>query len=235
MAAAQVSKSATNREGHEHAAESITVRPPARSRSGSIRSRARTFRSAARWPTGCGGAATPCAGTGTCARGENAPFYICTTAAESADAFAASGERDLAEQVLDGLDVRPAGPRSRSAAASAGCFAPRGTRAPRGRRGPLGGDGSARGAILRGSRERRAARDGRHPRGLRTTAFDLVFSHIVFQHVAPQGVRRPLPARGAPCSGREASCAFRWTDVRDRCSDVGRGLAGPASSTRRAS
>lgn len=38
---------------------------------------------------------------------ENAPFYICTTAAESAEAFAASGERDLAEQVLDGLDVRP--------------------------------------------------------------------------------------------------------------------------------
>lgn len=36
---------------------------------------------------------------------ENAPFYICTTAAESPEAFAASGEIDLAEQVLDGLAV----------------------------------------------------------------------------------------------------------------------------------
>ncbi len=38
---------------------------------------------------------------------ENAHFYICTTAAESAEAFAASGEKDLAEQVIDGLAVRP--------------------------------------------------------------------------------------------------------------------------------
>lgn len=36
---------------------------------------------------------------------ENAPFYICTTAAQTPEAFAASGERDLAEKVLDGLAV----------------------------------------------------------------------------------------------------------------------------------
>jgi SAM-dependent methyltransferase len=34
----------------------------------------------------------------------NAPFYICTTAAESPEAFAASGDRDLEEQVIDGLE-----------------------------------------------------------------------------------------------------------------------------------
>ncbi len=38
---------------------------------------------------------------------ENAPFYICTTAAGTEEAFAASGEKDLDEQVLDGLAVSP--------------------------------------------------------------------------------------------------------------------------------
>ncbi|HEX5134908.1 MAG TPA: class I SAM-dependent methyltransferase [Thermoanaerobaculia bacterium] len=36
---------------------------------------------------------------------ENAPFYVCTTAADSEASFAASGERDLNERVLDGLTV----------------------------------------------------------------------------------------------------------------------------------
>lgn len=36
---------------------------------------------------------------------ENAPFYICTTAAETSEAFAASGERDLVEKVIDGLPL----------------------------------------------------------------------------------------------------------------------------------
>jgi SAM-dependent methyltransferase len=36
---------------------------------------------------------------------QNAPFYICTTAAETAEAFAASGARDLEEKVIDGLPV----------------------------------------------------------------------------------------------------------------------------------
>jgi len=36
---------------------------------------------------------------------ENAPFYICTTAAESAEAFAASGQKDLDEEIVDGLAV----------------------------------------------------------------------------------------------------------------------------------
>jgi SAM-dependent methyltransferase len=35
----------------------------------------------------------------------DAPFYICTTAAGSEEEFAASGERDLDEKVLDGLPV----------------------------------------------------------------------------------------------------------------------------------
>lgn len=35
----------------------------------------------------------------------DASFYICTTAAETPEAFAASGERDLAENVIDGLPV----------------------------------------------------------------------------------------------------------------------------------
>ncbi|MEP6994342.1 MAG: class I SAM-dependent methyltransferase [Acidobacteriota bacterium] len=38
---------------------------------------------------------------------ENAPFYICTTAAETPEAFAVSGERDLAERVIDGLPIAP--------------------------------------------------------------------------------------------------------------------------------
>ena len=38
---------------------------------------------------------------------QNAPFYICTTAAETPEAFAASGERDLVEKVIDGLPLRP--------------------------------------------------------------------------------------------------------------------------------
>ena len=37
---------------------------------------------------------------------QNAPFYICTTAAETPEAFAASGERDLVEKVIDGLPLR---------------------------------------------------------------------------------------------------------------------------------
>lgn len=38
---------------------------------------------------------------------ENAPFYVCTTAAESPSAFAASGLADLDAHVLDGLEVSP--------------------------------------------------------------------------------------------------------------------------------
>ena len=38
---------------------------------------------------------------------EKVRFCVCTTAASSPESFAASGERDLAENVLDGLDVLP--------------------------------------------------------------------------------------------------------------------------------
>ncbi|HEY2797362.1 MAG TPA: class I SAM-dependent methyltransferase [Thermoanaerobaculia bacterium] len=40
---------------------------------------------------------------------ENAPFYICTeSSSETPEGFAAGGERDLAEKVLDGLSDSPA-------------------------------------------------------------------------------------------------------------------------------
>jgi len=38
---------------------------------------------------------------------ENAPFYVCATAAESSSTFAASGLADLDAHVLDGLEVSP--------------------------------------------------------------------------------------------------------------------------------
>lgn len=115
---------------------------------------------------------------------ENAPFYVCTTAADSEASFAASGERDLDERVLDGLTV------SREwRVLEIGCGVGRLVK-------PL----SKRVARVVGvdlSQEmlRRATEycDGLPNVELRRTdgrldfladaSFDLVFSHIVFQHV----------------------------------------------------
>jgi SAM-dependent methyltransferase len=115
---------------------------------------------------------------------ENAPFYICTTAAESAEAFAASGEKDLATQVLDGLDVSPDW-----AVLEIGCgigrlLKPLSRRVRR----AVGVDLSEE--MVRRGREYCADRpnveisrtDG-GLEGLPDGAFDFVFSHIVFQHL----------------------------------------------------
>jgi cyclopropane fatty-acyl-phospholipid synthase-like methyltransferase len=114
---------------------------------------------------------------------QNAPFYICTTAAESSEAFAESGERDLAEQVLDGLDVRPDW-----CVLEIGCGIGRLLRrcpraSARGRRRSLGGDDPAREGVLRRHLERRAPRTDGTLAGLGDAGFDFVFSHIVFQHL----------------------------------------------------
>lgn len=115
---------------------------------------------------------------------ENAPFYICTTAAESAEAFAASGERDLDAQVLDGLDVR-----SDWSVLEIGCGIGRLLR-PLSRRvaRAVGVDLSEE--MVRRGREYCAGlpnvellRTDGTLAALPDAGFDLVFSHIVFQHL----------------------------------------------------
>ena len=117
---------------------------------------------------------------------ENAPFYICTTAADSAEAFAASGEKDLETQVLDGLAVSP-----EWAALEIGCgigrlLKPLSRRVRR----AVGVDLSEE--MVRRGREYCADRpnieilrtDGTGSlEGLGDGEFDFVFSHIVFQHL----------------------------------------------------
>lgn len=115
---------------------------------------------------------------------ENAPYYVCTTGAESAESFAASGERDLDDKVVDGLDVSP-GWR----VLEIGCGMGRLLRplAPRVAR-VVGVDLSEE--MLRRAREHCAAlpnvelqlTDGSLD-FLADSTFDFVFSHIVFQHL----------------------------------------------------
>ena len=115
---------------------------------------------------------------------ENAPFYICTTSADSAEAFAASGERDLVEQVLDGLE-----PQSDWAALEIGCgigrlLKPLASRVRRAvgvdlsdemvRRGREYCSGAPNVELLRTDGTLAGVGDGE---------FDFVFSHIVFQHL----------------------------------------------------
>ena len=115
---------------------------------------------------------------------ENAPFYVCTTAAGSPEAFALSGERDLEEHVIDGLDVR-----KDWRVLEIGCGMGRLLRplAPRVAR-VVGVDLSPE--MLRRAREHCGPLPnvelhategdlGFLPDG----AFDFVFSHIVFQHL----------------------------------------------------
>jgi len=115
---------------------------------------------------------------------ENAPFYVCTTAAESPESFAASGKRDLAEKVLDGLDVSP-----RWRVLEIGCgvgrlLVPLSTRVAH----VVGVDISEE--MLRRAGEHCALLRNvelKHTDGrldfLPDGAFDFVFSHIVFQHL----------------------------------------------------
>jgi cyclopropane fatty-acyl-phospholipid synthase-like methyltransferase len=115
---------------------------------------------------------------------ENARFYVCTTDAGSAETFDASGERDLAAHVLDGLDVSP-GWR----VLEIGCGVGRLIRplAPRVAR-VVGVDVSAE--MLARAQER--CRGLANVELLQTDGgleflpddgFDFVFSHIVFQHL----------------------------------------------------
>src|SRR5262245_47917602 len=115
---------------------------------------------------------------------ENAPFYICTTAAESAEAFAASGEKDLDQQILDGLRVSPDW-----AVLEIGCgigrlLKPLSRRVRR----AVGVDLSEE--MIRRGRDYCADRPNvelrRTDGGLEALGegqFDFVFSHIVFQHL----------------------------------------------------
>ena len=114
---------------------------------------------------------------------ENAAFYVCTSDAASPESFAASGKRDLAEKVLDGIEV------SREwRVLEIGCGVGRLLRplSPRVAR-VAGVDLSAE--MLRRAEEYCAglsnvelhATDGRLD--FPDRSFDLVFSHIVFQHL----------------------------------------------------
>lgn len=115
---------------------------------------------------------------------ENAPYYVCTTAAGSPESFAASGERDLQEKVVDGLEVS-----SRWRVLEIGCGMGRLLRplSPRVAR-VVGVDLSEE--MLRRAREHCASlanvelklTDGRLD-FLADGTFDFVFSHIVFQHL----------------------------------------------------
>lgn len=115
---------------------------------------------------------------------ENAAFYICTTAAESPEAFAASGERDLSEQVLDGLEVLPSWRVLEIGCGIGRLLRPLSKRVAR----AVGVDVSEE--MVRRGREYCADRpnvvlhrtDGSLP-FLAGGEFDFVFSHIVFQHL----------------------------------------------------
>ena len=115
---------------------------------------------------------------------QNALFYICKTAAESKSAFEESGRRDLDDVVLRGLDLPPG-----AVAVEIGCgigrlacaIAPRVAKV-------YAGDVSAE--MLARAREYCAD----HPNvelmkidaslaGVPSGAADLVYSHLVFQHV----------------------------------------------------
>lgn len=115
---------------------------------------------------------------------ENAPFYVCTTAADSSAAFDASGRRDLEDHVLDGLDVS-----ARWRVLEIGCGVGRLLRPLAGRVARVVGVDVSAEMLAR-------ARD--HCEGLSNVelhrtdggldflpdaGFDFVFSHIVFQHL----------------------------------------------------
>jgi cyclopropane fatty-acyl-phospholipid synthase-like methyltransferase len=115
---------------------------------------------------------------------ENASFYVCTTSADSSEAFVRSGLRDLAAHVLDGLDVSP-----RWRVLEIGCGVGRLLRPLSGRFARVVGVDVSAGMLDR-------ARD--YCKGLPNVeleltdgsldflpdaAFDFVFSHIVFQHL----------------------------------------------------
>jgi SAM-dependent methyltransferase len=115
---------------------------------------------------------------------ENAPFYICTAAAESPEAFAASGEKDLTEQVIDGLAVSP-----EWRVLEVGCGIGRLLKPLSARVASAVGVDLSEEMIRRGReycRERGNVALHRTDGSLgflEPESFDFVFSHIVFQHL----------------------------------------------------
>ena len=115
---------------------------------------------------------------------ENAPFYVCTTDAESPAAFEASGKRDLEAHILDGLDVSP-----RWRVLEIGCGVGRLLRPLSGRVARVVGvdvsDEMLAGAQARceGLPNVELFRTDGGLDFLPDAGFDLVFSHIVFQHL----------------------------------------------------
>jgi len=114
----------------------------------------------------------------------NAAFYICTASAETPEAFAASGERDLEREVLDGLAVSPEWRALEIGCGIGRLLEPLSRRVAR----AVGVDLSEE--MIRRAREycrHRPNVDLHRTDGsleiLPDAAFDFVFSHIVFQHV----------------------------------------------------
>jgi cyclopropane fatty-acyl-phospholipid synthase-like methyltransferase len=115
---------------------------------------------------------------------ENAAFYVCTTAADSPASFAASGERDLEEKVLDGLAVSPGWKVLEIGCGMGRLLKPLSRRVAR----VVGVDLSDE--MLRRAREYCAGlpnvellRTEGWLDFLPSDSFDFVFSHIVFQHL----------------------------------------------------
>jgi SAM-dependent methyltransferase len=114
----------------------------------------------------------------------NAPFYICTDSAATPESFAAGGERDLREQILDGLPVSPDW-----RALEIGCGMGRLLRPLSERVASAVGVDLSQEMIAR-ARDYCAARPNvelhRTDGGLEflpDASFDFVYSYIVFQHV----------------------------------------------------
>jgi SAM-dependent methyltransferase len=114
----------------------------------------------------------------------NAAFYICRSAAESPAAFEESGRRDLEDIILPGLDLSPA-----TVAVEIGCGIGRLARALAPRVAKVyAGDVSPE--MLARAREYCAGHDNieilridASLEGVPSGAADLVYSHLVFQHV----------------------------------------------------
>ncbi len=115
---------------------------------------------------------------------ENAPFYVCTTAADSPGSFADSGVRDLEEHILDGLEVLP-----HWRVLEIGCGTGRLVKPLAGRVARVVGVDLSDEMLRRAraycaglSNVELLSTDGRLD-FLSDGDFDFVFSHIVFQHL----------------------------------------------------
>lgn len=115
---------------------------------------------------------------------ENAPFYICTTSAESREEFEASGKRDLEAQVLRGIVLPPG-----AVAVEIGCGIGRLARALAPAVAKVYACDLSPEMIARareycaGAGNVELLRVGGDLAGVPTGCADLVFSHIVFQHL----------------------------------------------------